>query len=182
MPFVSVILAAVCNLAAFERQPPASYHVSSCKLNHTCVRLLVMESEAVLLVTAHSSFDWMYQMKLNRKQINRKERKYEKGKKGDKTGIIQERLHVQCMHVGFSQHHFSISARPFPVSYLLILPEMVYTRYDPLFDPPKWGVCLWHLGFESLFIIVFKKLFYWYQFQIRARGFFSLLVKSICGT
>lgn len=63
-------------------------------------------------------------------------------KKGDKTGIRQERLHVPLIEVRFSQHHFSIPARPFLVSYLVILPGMVYRRCFPSFDSPEWGVCL----------------------------------------
>lgn len=58
-------------------------------------------------------------------------------KKGGKTGIKQERLHVQLMDMRFSQHHFSISARPFLVSYLMILPGTVHRRCDPLCDPPE---------------------------------------------
>lgn len=58
-------------------------------------------------------------------------------KKGGKIGIRQERLYVQLMDLRFSQHRFSISARTFLVSYLMILPGMLYRRCDPSFDPSE---------------------------------------------
>lgn len=58
-------------------------------------------------------------------------------KKGVKIGIRQERLYVQLMDLRFSQHRFSMSARPFFVSYLMILPGMLYRRCDLSFDPSE---------------------------------------------
>lgn len=57
MLFVSVMLTAVCNLAAFETQPLASSHFNSHKQNHVCVRLFMTAHVAVLLVIVHKSFD-----------------------------------------------------------------------------------------------------------------------------
>lgn len=57
MPFVSVMLTAVCNLAAFERQPLASSHFNSHKQNHICARLFMTVHVVVFLVTVHNSFD-----------------------------------------------------------------------------------------------------------------------------
>lgn len=70
--FVSMVLTAVCNLAAFKRQQLASSYFKIYKQKYICVRLFMTVHMVVFLVTVRSSFDWIYQILLNRRQRNRK--------------------------------------------------------------------------------------------------------------